>query len=244
MLLSFNGIGQRTYLYGVVKDSASHQDMIGVHIQNINAGLLTSTDNYGNFKIPAQKGDSIVLSSVGHQTLLWAVQESWLTSERMEFLLPVNTIYLNEVVVGEFPTYERFKDKIIATEVVDTTFNVFGVAPVVVVGDPLLDQKNVNNPLFAVLHPIDFVHQKVSKKAKEKRKYYALQQSQHTNQRASQKFAREWVAESTSLDGDKLTSFMAYCKFSPAYLAETPQYVIYEDMMALLPKFLEEFDQS
>lgn len=244
MLLSFAGLSQRNYMFGVVKDSASRQDMIGVHVQNINAGSVTSTNPYGKFKLPAKAGDTIVFSSVGHTTLAWVADDGWFSENEIEFLLPVNTIYLDEVVIGQFPEYERFKEQIVQTEVADTSFQVFGVAPVVVTGDPLLDERNVNNPLFAVLHPIDFVHQKVSKKAKEKRKYYAMQQKQHLVTKANLKFTREWVGESTKLEGNKLTSFMAYCRFSVGYLAETPLYMIHEDMMKLLPDFLEEYDQS
>jgi len=64
------GFAQRNYLYGVVKDSVSKEVMIDAHIKNISAGLITSTSYRGAFKIPAKEGDSLVVSSVGHVTLL------------------------------------------------------------------------------------------------------------------------------------------------------------------------------
>ena len=69
-------------------------------------------------------------------------------------------------------------------------------------------------------------------------------QNQESRDKARTKFTRDWVSEMTRLEGDKLTSFIAYCNFSEKYLVETPEYVIHEDMMALLPKFLEEYDQK
>ena len=44
----------------------------------------------------------------------------------------------------------------------------------------------------------------------------------------------------TSLEGDELTSFIAYCKFTPEYIAETYIYFIHEKMMALLDDFPDE----
>lgn len=242
-LTSYAGLAQRSYLNGVVKDSLSRQDMIDVHVRNINAGNLTSSNAYGKFKIPAQEGDTIVFSSIGHKTLAWIVQGDWTFDER-EFLLPVNTVYLDEVVIGDFPRYERFKEMIMEAQPMDTSLQIFGVKPVVMTGDNRLNESYIRNPLFAVFHPIDFVYQNFSKREKEKRKYHKLVQNQHINDKVNAKFTREWVAEMTELEGDKLTNFIAYCNFEMAYLARTPLYMINEKMMELMPAFLKEYDEK
>lgn len=237
-------LGQRTYVYGVVRDSASHQDMIGVHVQNIDAGSLTSTNEYGKFKLPSKPGDTLVFSSVGHKTLAWVATEEWFNGEEVEFLLPVNTIYLDEVVVGEFPEYRRFKDQIIKTQPEDTTFEVFGVPRVVMDPYPQMEKSEYLNPAFVFFHPVSAIHHSVSKKEKEKRKMQQIRKQSHMVDLAEVKFTREWVSESTKLEGDKLTSFIAYCNFSNQYIAATPLYMIHERMMELLPEFLKEYDQG
>ncbi len=235
---------QRTYVYGVVRDSTTKEDMIGVHIKNINAGSLTSTNQKGKFKIPAQMGDTLVLSNVGHKTLAWIADTSWFQSEEIEFLLPLNTIFLEEVVVGEFPEYERFKDLIMEEKGEDTTFQIFGVPRVVMDPYPQLEKSEYLNPVFAFFHPISAIHHSVSKKEKEKRKMQHIRKTRYTTEQARLKFTREWVSENTKLEGDKLTSFIAYCNFSDAYLASASQFAIYELMMDLLPKFLEQYEDS
>ncbi len=70
-----------------------------------------------------------------------------------------------------------------------------------------------------------------------------LQSKRKTNL-ANQKFNREWVAEMTKLEGDELTEFISYCKFSIDYLAETTVYEIHNKMMALLDDFNSERDES
>ncbi|MFK7954103.1 MAG: hypothetical protein AB8B73_14740 [Ekhidna sp.] len=242
LICSLGVFGQRSYLNGVVRDSLSKDDMVGVHIRNIDAGSVTSSNAYGKFKIPIQTGDTLILSSVGHQTLAWIVLEEWLRSEEREFLLPVNTIYLDEVVIGELPKYDRFKEMIMEAQPVDTSLQIFGVKPVVITGDKRLEEANIKNPLYALTSPIDFVYQNLSKREKEKRHHYRLVKSQYKRERVNIKFNREWVAEMTQLEGDKLTSFIAYCNFQAEYLAKTPLYMINERMTELMPEFLKTYN--
>lgn len=218
--------------------------MIGVHVQNIGAGSLTSTNPDGKFKMPAQPGDTLVISSVGHKTLAWIADSTWFLENEIEFLLPVNTIYLDEVVVGEFPEYERFKDLIIKEQPKDTTFEIFGVPQVVMDPYPQMEKSEYLNPVFVFFHPVSAIHHSVSKKEKEKRKMQQIRKTRFTTEKAQLKFTREWVGENTKLQGDKLTSFIAYCNFSEAYLASASQFAIYELMMDLLPKFLDEYEDG
>jgi len=244
LLISLASFSQRNYIYGVVRDSASQQDMIGVHIRNVDAGLLTSSDAYGKFKIPVQVGDTLALSSVGHTTLAWVAQEDWFEKEEIEFLLPVNTIYLDEVVVGEFPEYERFKEQIMNTKVMDSTFQVYGVPIVKMKEHNQLEKSQYLNPAYVIFHPLSAIHHSVSKKEREKRKMQQINKQRFVTEKAQLKFTRDWISEATKLEGDKLTSFIAYCNFSTSYISETPEYMIHERMMALLPEFLNNYKEE
>lgn len=244
LIACFATMAQRAYVYGVVVDSATKDPMIGAHIQNIIGGTLTSTNAEGKFKLPAQIGDTLVITSVGHTTLAWAADSGWFQGEEVEFYLPVNTIYLDEVVVGEFPEYIRFKEKILNTQPEDTTFEIFGVPRVVMDPYPQPEKSEFLNPVNVFFHPISAVHHSFSKREKEKRKIQQLRKTEFTRQQARSKFTREWVAENTQLEGDKLTSFIAYCNFSEVYLAQSSRFAIYELMMDLLPKFLEEYSEK
>lgn len=228
---------QRQYLFGVVQDSSTSAPMIDVNIQNISSGSLTSSNELGKFRIPAKASDTIVFSSVGYATLAWTVKGSWFEGKEIAFLLPVETVYLQEVVVGNLPTYVRFKEKIIELQPVDTTYKIFGVEPVIMKGDPALEESYVKNPFFAITHPIDFVHQMVSKKQKQKRTLYQMEKTRHLTDEANLKFTQEWVAEMTGLEGDSVLNFMFYCGFTNSYLANTPRYLINERMAPLLKAY-------
>ncbi|MEO1254791.1 MAG: carboxypeptidase-like regulatory domain-containing protein [Bacteroidota bacterium] len=244
LLACFAVKAQRSYIYGVVKDSLSNEYLIGAHIQNLNAGSLTSTNKEGKFRLPTKVGDTLVVSSVGQKTLAWVADSSWFVKSEVTFVLPLNTIYLDEVVVGEFPEYEQFKEQVINTMPMDTTFHVFGVPQVVMDPYPQMEKSEYLNPLFVFFHPISAIHHSFSGKEKEKRRMQTIRKRKYLVEKAHTNFTREWVSENTKLTGDKLTSFIAYCNFSDEYLATSSQFAIYELMMELLPQFLEEYEEG
>ncbi len=236
---------QQTYIYGVVKDSISRKEMIGVHIRNISAGdTLTVTNEKGKFRMIVQVGDTLSFSSVGHKTLAHIVDPLWRSSDEIEFLLSTHTIYLEEVVIRNFPEYEQFKNLIIKEQPKDTTFHVFGLPQVVMSSYPQLEKREYLNPVFVFFHPISALHHSFSKKEKEKRKMQAIHKQKFMAEKAQLKFTREWVSQNTRLVGDTLTRFMVYCNFSDEYLASSSQYAVYELMMDFLPKFLEKIEEN
>jgi len=230
-------------MYGIVKDSTTKEEILGVHIRNLTSKKLAIADEYAQFRIPAQAGDTLMLSHVGFQILGWVVKESWF-EVRKEFLLPIDTVYLEEVVIGEFPEYSRFKQMIVDAEVEDTSFWYHGVPQTVMQEHNVLEKRDINNPIYMATHPISFLHNAFSKKAKEQRKMQQINKNQHFVVKSRQKFTRVWVGEMTQLEGDQLTDFIAFCKFTPKYLAETELFFIHEKMMALLDDFMHEHSEG
>lgn len=212
--------------------------MIGAHVQNLTAGQGTTTDANGLFNMPVQPGDTLLISHVGYQRLGWVASENWLREDVVEFFLPIDTIYLREVVIGVLPEYERFKQLIIETQPEDT-FEIFGYAQIDFASlPPIVTDEDVQGELTLI--GVAFDPEGLTKKGREKRKFEKMMDRKGTVDKANSKFTREWVAEATKLSGDQLTSFIAYCKFTPEYLAETTMYLIHEKMMVLLDDFMSE----
>ncbi len=238
LFCSIVGFSQRKFMYGIVKDSTTKEEIIGTHVRNITSDKLAIADAYGKFRIPVQVGDTLMFSNVGYQVLGCEAVESWFTQERVEFLLSVDTVYLEEVVIGEFPEYSRFKQMLVDTDVEDTSFWYHGVPQPNMEEHTVLEKKEFKNPVFIATHPISFLHHAFSKKEKEKRKMQQISKTRHITTKARQKFTREWVSEMTKLQGDQLTDFIAFCKFTPKYIADTELYMIHERMMALLDDYM------
>lgn len=197
---------------------------------------MTITDVAGFFKIPATIGDTIVFSIVGYQKVGWEVKADWLSKE-LTLKLPRDTRLLDEITISSLPSEEVFKQRIINYVPEDTGFWYHGVPEPQPYDNSPLTEKQVNNPLYAITQPTNFLYEKFSKQAKEKRKYHQITQRESITNRVNHKFTRDWVQNVTGLEGDKLTSFIYFCDYSLDYLDRTPLYLIQEDMLAKLEKF-------
>lgn len=225
---------------GQLLDSASAEPLPFAHVSNYSSERSTVTSSNGYFQIPAEPGDTLVFSIVGYETLGWVVDDSWRDGQK-KVKLPLDTVFLDDVIISDIPPEAIFKQRIVDYQPEDTTFWYYGMPKPVEKGpDPMLLEKNVNNPLFAVTHPADFLYHKFSKREKERRKYHKIVQQQSRRQIAYEKFSRDWVGEMTDLEGDVLTDFIHYCDYSLEYLEKTPKYLILEDMLAKLVSFKKE----
>lgn len=241
---SFSLSAQRTYVYGELRNGQDDAIMVGAHVRNLNAGLVTSSNENGKFKIPAMAGDSLVLSSVGFQTQVQIVDSSWFQDEPVTIIFSSVTVMLDEVVVGRLPEYVQFQQMILDEPDVDTTFKIYGIPQFAQDPYPQMEKEEYLNPAYALFHPISTLHQSFSKKEKEKRKMQHILKKKHLTTTAYTKFNRQWVGDNTQLKGDKLTSFIEYCDFSVEYLAKSTLFEIHQRMMALLPDFLEAYEEE
>lgn len=244
-LISFAGFAQRDYIYGVVLDSTTSEPMIGVHIRNITAGLLTNTNVDGEFKIPIKPGDSLVLTYIGFKSVVFNSFDQH-SDEVLKFYLSQETTELPEVIVNVFPEYWRFKQQVIDTQEMDSSYVVFGLDAIPLDAYPLgANEEKIQPPDYhAPALAIGFDLGGLTKKGKEKKKLEKLLAKREIERSAYRKFNREWVAQETNLSGDTLTDFIAYCKFTPEYLVESTLFDIHQRMMALLDDFNKDREKS
>ncbi|MFK7951865.1 MAG: hypothetical protein AB8B73_03390 [Ekhidna sp.] len=229
---------QRRYIHGIVKDSSITNILGEAHIKNITSGKLAVLDPYGKFRIPAQLGDTIIITHIGFENLIETVSKNWFKEGLLEFSLNPDPTFLPEVVINEFPDYTRFKQMILEAEP-ESELEVYGMNAVPKFEKNVTEDDLSNSTVgLSVGIPIDL--DVFSKKGKEKKKMQKILQNKRNIELANKKFNREWVAEMTDLKGEELTSFIAYCKFSIDYLVKTSVYDIHHKMMALLDDFKSE----
>lgn len=242
LILFFSAVAyaQESQVTGLLVDSATAEVLPFAHVQNYTSEVSVVSSERGHFQLPAKLGDTIVFSSVGYETLGWVVGEDWISGSKT-IRLPQDTVLLEDVIVSEMPTEAEFKQRVIEYQPEDTTFWYHGMPLPKEKSDPTLSEKSINNPLFAILQPTDFLYHRFSKREKERRKYHKILQRQRVEQAAYTKFSRQWIGEMTQLEGDVLTDFIEYCDYSLEYLERTPQYMILEDMLAKLDTFKREY---
>ena len=221
---------------GQLQDSLTNEPVQFAHVSNITSNQMIITDVAGFFRIPANVGDTIVFSIVGYQKLGWVVKSNWF-DEPITLKLPKDRLMLDEITISNIPSEEVFKRRLIEYTPQDTGFWYHGMSEPKPYDDSPMSEKQVNNPLYAITQPTDFLYQKFSKQAKEERKFHQVLQRESVTHRVNQKFTRDWVQNLTGLEGDELTSFIYYCDYSLDYLDRTPLYMIQEDLLAKLEDF-------
>lgn len=233
---------QRIESSGTVFDSISNQPLHGAHIINLSTHKFTISDPGGRFFIPTQIGDTIRISYVGYESQEISVTRK--TSFAVK--LSLAAIELDEVQVSIFPEYHRFKELIINTEPVDSAVTIHGIAEIPLDAYPIpVNERDVLPPDYhAPTFKVGFDLGGFTKSSKEKKKMEKILARQELERAAYRKFNREWIASETKLEGDELTNFIAYCKFTTQYLAETSLFEIKERMMVLLEEFQSKQNES
>ena len=114
-LIQFSGVV-------ITGDSLSPVPFTNVLIENTDKG--TMTDYYGYFSFVAQKGDSILFSSIGYERARFIIPDT-LTTNRYSLIqiLDKDTITLRETVIYPWPTREQFKQAFLEMEVPETDFD-------------------------------------------------------------------------------------------------------------------------
>jgi len=114
-LIQFSGVV-------ITGDSLNPVPFTNVLIENTKRG--TMTDYYGYFSFVAQKGDSILFSSVGYERARFVIPDS-LTTNRYSLIqiLRKDTIRLRETVIYPWPTREQFKQAFLEMEIPETDYD-------------------------------------------------------------------------------------------------------------------------
>lgn len=227
-------MAQNDIVTGRILDAEFRNAIIGVHIRNMSTGNLAISDPDGSFKISADAGDTLLLSHVGFQSIEWKVHESLESTSPIEFFLVIDAIYLQEVQIGVFPDYQRFKQLILETEPVDSVIT-FDLPVSMMYRGPTAQQ--LQDPMLAPSMGIRFDLGGLTKKGKEQKKYQKLLERQAIKKLAYNKFNRDWVSQVTDLLGEELTDFIAYCNLDVDYLAEASLFEIKNELMVLLKEF-------
>ena len=227
---------QETVLTGSLIDSTTFEPVQFAHVTNYSSGEMVLSNIDGRFAIKSSIGDTIVCSIVGYEVLGWEVRASWF-SDGITLKLPQDTLLLKSVTVHNIPKEHVFKQRILDHDVEDTAFWYHGVDKPTYRSNPMLEERNIKNPLYIATHPLSALYYNFSKQEKENRKYQDIAGNKLKQHRVDYKFTRKWVREVTALEGDQLTAFIFFCDYSLDYLDKTPLYLIQEDLLAKLEEF-------
>jgi hypothetical protein len=105
---------------GIIKDLATGQPLpfATVYVDKVFRGTITNLDGFFSFVV--EKGDSIVIRSVGYKEKRLQIPHTLEgDSYHVMYALPADTILLDEVVIYPWPTRQQFRQAFINLEVPD-----------------------------------------------------------------------------------------------------------------------------
>ena len=198
------------------------------HIINKTQNLGTASDDFGNFTVTANVGDSIIFSSIGYKRLTIAVHDSMYTNNRIVKLKPA-VYLLTQVDIGLLSTYDRFKRDVLSREAAEA----YQMAPLVnqydVYVTPLPNQGGINVPLS--VSPITFLYNLWSKEGKQLQHYQSVINGTAEFIIIGEKFNGLLVKNLTGFENDELVKFMSYCMFTKEYLLVASEMEIQREIM-------------
>ncbi len=227
--LFFTGTAQQSSFSGKVYDGINFYPIEGANIYNATRKKFVFSDEEGNFTIACSLHDTLIISKSIYRQLIVVLDEKLMKKSKEDFLLYYKAILLKEVsVISLNPTYEGFKRELAKIEIPEIYQRIPGVE--------LSEFEKANaeydkgpNVLrnTAIAHPISFLYEAFSKKAKMKRLYNEMVQYEDRLDELPLKYNKEIVKELTGLPDDEILTFMMYCHFSYYNLVRwTPTQII------------------
>ena len=148
--------------------------------------------------------------------MIVVLDEELIRKKREDFLLYYKAILLKEVsVISLNPTYEGFKRDLAKIEIPEIYQKIPGVE---VTEQDIANAEYGKGPnVFrntAVAHPISFLYETFSKKAKMKRLYNEMVMYEDRIDELPLKYNKEIVKDLTGLPDEEILTFMMYCHFS------------------------------
>jgi len=217
LILIFQGYSQRKNYSSSVFDGVTFIPIQGANIYNLNSRQYTFTDNNGNFTIPANVNDTLIISKSIYRQIVTVISRKNLEVINDEYYLFYKAILLKEVrVMSLNPNYEQFKRELAQMKLPDIYNKMEGIE--LSKEDKMNAEYSTKGPNLlrntALSSPITYLYNSFSKKVKMKQLYSEMLQYEEEIDKVPAKYNREIVTEITGLKGDNLMEFMVFCRFS------------------------------
>lgn len=208
---------QQINFTGKIYDGINFFPLEGVNVYNFSSKKYTFSDKEGNFVLQVNLHDTLIFSKGIYRQLVTEISESNLQSKNEEYFLYYKAVVLKEVkVITLNPSYEGFKNDVAAMHLPDIYSKIAGIE--ISEEEKMgIDYKNSGPNLLrntAAAHPITYLYETFSRKAKMKQLVDYLVTNQEEVDRIPAKYNRQIVENLTGYKGEELLNFMMYCRFN------------------------------
>ena len=216
LFFSFYAFSQDKILSGTVVNDNTLLPLWNINVVNINLVRGAITDAKGNFSIPANLNDILLVSSVGFQSIEVKVTNDWIKNNSNKIHLTEKAYALEEVVIPPYDLtgYLEVDSKLIP-EKENYYYNIAGLESRYEGGE--------NSPgafgrvMASISNPADMLYNFFGKKPKELKKLRELKKDENLRNLLQSKYDRETIYLLLGLDKKKLAEILERCSYSDTF---------------------------
>lgn len=190
-------------------------------------GIISNEDGY--FDVQSPKNDSLLISSIGFETLHIPVKDLR-TDSSLNIIRLVPKVYmLGEVKITQYPTYGEMVEAVTNPIYTHSEKNLLrAYSYLEEAGLSFMPRKKNLRPGISG-GPITGLYNLFSRTEKYRKKYQKLKEDESKDLRFSKKVSNEMISRITGLtDSITIVKFLKYCNFSASYLNSTSEYDLFK----------------
>lgn len=211
---------------GVVSECKNNVPLSYVHVVNETSKNACIADFNGNFRIYAKPNDILKFSYIGFKPVFIEMNVNEI-NKLHSICLSSDTILLKEVVVLPFSNFNELKHEVLAIKLKESEYSIPGITlKNRTTVHNLNDEKYVKSLGFALSSPISALYYNFSRREKNIRKYYQLENDKWQQYEIDKKYNKNVVESVTGLKNDDAVKFMVWCNFTREYLLLASEYNI------------------
>jgi hypothetical protein len=228
---------RKVYTHGSIIDDSTGQKIAFAQLYNESRRIGYITDSAGNFRIPALKGDTIVVSALGYLGKVIIIDGSYYRTGVSIELSP-QAFEIGEVSIITFSDYEDFKKQFLALQLPHTKTDILRENLATLArqaGREGAYEKAVSDALSRSNKDFASVSIPIPSRYDIQMQHYNEVLKKEERQRViDKKYNRDIIFRVTRLPEDEITQFIGFCNFSEQYLySATP----YEILVSIEEKF-------
>lgn len=211
----------------------------------------TICDSVGVFHLQVLQSDTLVISALGFRKKAWLIPTIINPDSPPFFQIQLDDIsyLLDEVDIYALGTWDEFREDFINTKLEEKNpinkdiikqlapFNTRKPDPVPAQYKPKNEKMSVVDAIF---RPTDFLHHKLSKSEKAKKKLAKRIRNESNLKKIASKYNAEIVSSATGLKGDELLDFMEYCGSGINVKSNTTEYEVMRQILFWFEKYKQE----
>ncbi len=205
---------------GTIIDASTKEPIQHVHLINSQKFYATVSDTSGYFRILMTATNSIRISCIGYEVKYWEFDDQTFTDStyNTDIYLEPKIYELSNVDIYNMRwksfTYEISHTKVDRDEKQEQLQIWF---------DNMVSENDLKG-VYIASRGVGFVIPFKTKQEKQLLKLRKLKKQTELNEKAYQKYNKEFVHSITKLEGQELDDFMTFCRFERSFILKTSEY--------------------